>query len=916
MIFNSRMTVPRDKEITLMFHRVLICLITVGCLAFSGIGSSRAQNLSDTGKTLDAVRLQLKWKHQFQFAGYYAAIEKGYYRDEGLAVELLEARDEEEPAQSVLKGRADFGIATSDLVLLRSKGEPVVALASIFQHSPLVIVGSRRAGIENVHDLAGKRVMIEHHAAELFAYLQREQVFQGQFTLLPHSFDARSLIAGRVDAISAYLTDEPFELQQAHFDYTTLTPLSSGIDFYGDTLFTTETEIKNHPNRVASFVRASERGWRYALSHQEEMVSLILTVYGTRHSREHLRHEAGMTLRMVMPDIVEIGYMNPERWQHIADIYAEAGLIAPGFNISSLLYDTKPRMLWFYLSLSGASLLLAIVFLVALRFYRMAGTIRRQMADLENASSNLKAAEERYRFLTENAPFPIMITRPSDGTLHYLNPLAARQLHIARDFALGKPAVSFYSNPEDREQIYETLEKQGFVRGREVKMKTASGTHFWASLSLSFIDYGGDRAVVSSFIDITERKQSEDTLRKAHNHLNAIVEFLPDPTFVVDTSGRVTAWNKAMEEMTGVSRTDMIHKGDYAYAIPIYAERRPTLIDLILAPDPELEASRYEYIDRQGDLLYGETYAPAVFGGKGAFIWSSASVLRDSNGAAVGAIQTIRDITERKTAEQQRLQLEQRLLRARKSESLGRMAGAIAHHFNNKLMVVMGNLELALNGVPADSNAHKYLSHAMEASRQAVDISRMMLAGSDQTIERKETLALGALVSEALSFLGASLPPNVELQKSIPDEEPLILADAGHINRILANLVLNASEAIDTAKGRIAVEVYEASKRNTNGLLLLPHGWEPKSEGYACLSVTDNGCGLDADTLEAIFDPFFSTKFVGRGLGLSVVMGLVKAYEGAIAVQSEPGIGTVFLVFFPLATGKNGVAAARTLQSA
>ncbi|PKN48059.1 MAG: PAS domain S-box protein, partial [Deltaproteobacteria bacterium HGW-Deltaproteobacteria-20] len=199
---------------------------------------------------LERVTLQLKWKHQFQFAGYYAAIEHGHYRDAGLDVVLQEAPGDVEPAELVLRGDAQFGIAASDLIVLRSQGKPVVALAPIYQHSPMVLLVSEKSGIDSVHGLKGKRIMLESHAGDLLAYLHFEGLTKDTVTWLPHTFDPSGIIEGTVDAISAYSTDEPFLLQQRGVRYSTYTPRSGGIDFYGDTLFTTEEQVRMHPGRV------------------------------------------------------------------------------------------------------------------------------------------------------------------------------------------------------------------------------------------------------------------------------------------------------------------------------------------------------------------------------------------------------------------------------------------------------------------------------------------------------------------------------------------------------------------------------------------------------------------------------------------------------------------------------------------
>ena len=249
--------------------------------------------------------------------------------------------------------------------------------------------------------------------------------------------------------------------------------------------------------------------------------------------------------------------------------------------------------------------------------------------------------------------------------------------------------------------------------------------------------------------------------------------------------------------------------------------------------------------------------------------------------------------------------MEQQLLHVQKDESLGRMAGAIAHNFNNKLMAVMGNLELALEFLPQGSNPRTKVLQAMAASHQAAEISSLMLACIGQTAERKESVFLSETIRETLPPLTNSLPRNVHLKTEIPLQGPTILANPVHIKQILTNLLLNASEAIGDQEGDILVAICEKSSPQVEESRFFPPEWEPKAAGYACLSVSDTGCGLDTEVLEKIFDPFFSTKFIGRGLGLSVVLGLVRVYGGAVAVESQEKRGTTFRVFFPLpAAGK------------
>lgn len=344
-------------SLLLMFAVLLLCR---PALAGAGGGVLSA----DRG--LQSVTLQLKWRHQFQSAGYYAAIERGYYRDAGLDVTLREPDVGEEPAEVVLRGDAEYGVATSDLVRLRAAGMPVVALIAIYQHSPLVLLAL--SDIDSVHELAHRRIMLEPHSAELLAYLRDEGVPIETIEFVTHTFDPDDLLAGKVDAISAYLTDEPYLIRQAGHEYRLFSPRAGGIDFYGDTLFTTEAEIRRNPQRVRAFIDATRKGWNYALENPDEIIDLIYDKYSQRHSREHLRYEAIHSMRLILPELIEIGHMNPGRWQYIADTYQSLGLLDGTFDLGDFLFDYEtevtPAWLWPVLFTVLVAALLLVLFVV------------------------------------------------------------------------------------------------------------------------------------------------------------------------------------------------------------------------------------------------------------------------------------------------------------------------------------------------------------------------------------------------------------------------------------------------------------------------------------------------------------------------------------------------------------------------
>jgi diguanylate cyclase (GGDEF)-like protein len=342
-----------------------------------------------------STRLQLKWRHQFQFAGFYTALEKGYYRKAGLDVTIIPGTPGTDPVETVLTGGADFGVASSELVLRYAKGDPVVVLATIFQHSPLTLFVRQDAGITAVRDLAGRKVAIAPWESEIFAYLQREQVAVDRLQLVQHDYTVDTLLRGHVAALAGYETDESYYLQRSGGQYRQFTPRSSGVDFYGDTLFTTRAMVTRHPERVEAFRAASLRGWEYALAHQEEIAALIHAKYAPDLPLEKLRFEAERMMPLVRSDLVELGHTHVGRWQHIFDVYRELGL-APGgaeINVRGLIYQPPRPTDWRWLLwvLAAGALVLAAVIWIAGRFYSVNSRLRQQLEENRRLHDELRA---------------------------------------------------------------------------------------------------------------------------------------------------------------------------------------------------------------------------------------------------------------------------------------------------------------------------------------------------------------------------------------------------------------------------------------------------------------------------------------------------------------------------------------------
>ncbi len=272
----------------------------------------------------------------------------------------------------------------------------------------------------------------------------------------------------------------------------------------------------------------------------------------------------------------------------------------------------------------------------------------------------------------------------------------------------------------------------------------------------------------------------------------------------------------------------------------------------------------------------------------------------DKNNHVEMFMEWVRDITEQKLAEAKILSLQ-------KSESLGRMAGAVAHHFNNQLSVVMGNLELVLDDLPDDAENRENLFQAFEAGRKAAEVSLQMLGYLGHISGTQTAINLSDVCRQILAFLQSALPNGVTLNVDFPDSGPFVHADAGQIQQVLTNLFTNAQESLPDNQGIIGLIIHTVSQEDIPASNRFPLDWQPQDIPYACLEVSDTGCGISSEDIGKIVDPFFSTKFTGRGMGLSVTMGILKAHNGSITVYSEPESGTVFRVYLPVSTEKKTV---------
>jgi len=726
--------------------------LLVACLVF-------ACHLGGQGRP---VTVQLKWYHQFQFAGYYAAQEKGFYREAGLDVRLKEGGPDTHLAEDVASGRAQFGVTDTSLILERAQGLPVVALGVIFQHSPLVLLARPQEVAGGLVGLKGRRIMLTPTDAELMAYLQSQGIGPGMARFLPHSFRLMDLVEGKVEAVSGYATNEPYQLEAIGATYRMFSPRAAGIDFYGDLFFTSEAMVKDHPSDVAAFRAATVRGWQYAMAHPEEVADLILERYSSRKTRGELVFEARQMEPLLQPDLVEVGYMNPDRWRRIVDAYRDLGMVGPGFTLDGFLYlPARPRDL--------------------------------------------------TRVVWGGLVLLVLVTGGSSWLVHRSNRRLSQELRHRREME-------------------------------------------------------------------AERRRDQEALRKAKEQAEQYLDVVQVILVAFDDRARVTLINRKGLEVLGYEAEELVGQDWFSFCLPEgVSEQVRTVYARLMAGDVEpVEYNENEVLTKGGALRL--------------VAWRN-TVLRDAEGRITGTLSSGEDITDRRRVEAERRALEAEVEHMQRLESLGRLAGGMAHDMNNVLGAILAVAETTRLHRSDDAELAGSLGHIERAAARGRDLVKSLVGFSRKNLPDAASLDMNQLVRHELEMLDRTLMKRYQLVADLEEGLPPVHGSPGPLGSALMNLCVNAVDAMPEG-GTLTL-------RTRSG------------DGRVRITVEDTGEGMDAEVLRRAMEPFFTTKPVGKGtgLGLAQVFSTARAHGGAFSLQSEVGRGTRAILELPsLASGPLGEA--------
>ncbi len=507
-----------------------------------------------------------------------------------------------------------------------------------------------------------------------------------------------------------------------------------------------------------------------------------------------------------------------------------------------------------------------------------------------------KEAEHRLRFTqfaVDNMRDAVAFIT-ADGDRIYVNDEMCRITGYSRAELIGAKAWTSFLGFSEREyrELWAEIRRRG-TQLFETTLLDKHGASIPVEIGASFIDFGGLEIVFALVRDISARKASEQALRDSEERLSLTrhaLDLAQDLVSIMDADGNRLYVNETFCRRSGRTREEIFSTKIWETNAPLNEARYRALWEDVRRRGTM--SFELEMLTASGERLPIEVYT---------------SFLTFNGREAVCAIS--RDLSPRRAAEAEKKRMEEQLRETQKLESLGVLAGGIAHDFNNLLTGILGHASLARDRLPDGHELHESLAQIEHSSTRAAELCQQMLAYAGKGRFIVGAVDLSKLVGDTAKLLDVSVEHRAALDLKLSSNLPAVLADATQMRQIVMNLVLNAAEAVAPDTGRIVVTTgrmqvdaaFLASARVAAGL----------SHGEAVfLEVADNGCGMDAATLERIFDPFFTTKFTGRGLGLAAVQGIVRSHEGALHVKSSPGGGTTFrLALAPYAGGKSSTIA-------
>ena len=993
------------------------------------VGSSSAFLHSEEGGAppAEATELLLAGEPGFRYAGYYLALWRGFFAEEGLNVVLRHGVDREAMVDAVARRTSTYGVGATEFLLARLEARPVVMVAAIQQETPEALALPKP--VASVSELRDRQVALRRDAgaAPLQLMLQRGGVGRADAEWLTLPEGGATELAGA----DAWQVDVPVAAAQL------LRPADHGIlMFYGDSLFTAEAELAYHPNRVRAIRRAVLRGWDLALKQPTTTIAALQErrdELGLTRSIATLTSEAAVIRGLVKPTMVALGTVERERVTEMAEALVELALAPRLAYLDNFVYDPPapwlPQWVYWVGGALGLGALAGVVIFVS--------NLRLQRRVLER-TLELRRSEERAKELVEHAPVAIVehdftavqrwleerrregvndlaawleahpeeivaqyhAVRPvqansvalraagvtdlaayalrlsrspspgllaafreqmlalwrgerqlsreltfkrDDGTegyalLQWTVPLIGgvpelqRVLMVSTDVTLLRRAEErvresearfrtlfesaiegvFESTPDDglvicnpamarifgcesptqllvwcrrlgvehvyvdagrRAEFLRRLVRHDEILDFESEVHCADGSRKWVAENVRAVrDSAGHLVRMQGFVsDVSERKRFEQALAEERERLAVTLRAMKEGVITADSAGVVQYLNEAAEHLTGWAEGAAI--GRALNEVCVLRHER-TRTEVALPFDEAMRGEKVVDLPPATELVDREN-VPRLIEGR-------CAPVHDGDNRPVGMVVVIRDVAERS-------RLEAEMVRNSKLESLGVLAGGIAHDFNNLLTVILGNVTLAQLDRSLPDSAARWLKDAETASVRARELTRQLLTFAKGGDPVRTTVRLAEVVREAADF--ALHGSRVRCEFTVSTDLWPVDVDKGQIGQVVQNLVINAVQAMPDG-GVVRIRLVNEAHQGDRVRAIV-------AGAYLRFEVADEGVGIKTENLSRIFDPYYTTKSTGSGLGLAMVYSIVKKHDGHIEVDSELDRGTTFRILLP-----------------
>ena len=512
----------------------------------------------------------------------------------------------------------------------------------------------------------------------------------------------------------------------------------------------------------------------------------------------------------------------------------------------------------------------------------------RNITEHKKIEEILRKSEEMFRTLFFSAPLGIAIAGP-EGRFIEINDSGCRMLGYSKE-ELREMSFLDITYPNDHSETQKLADKvwngkSDFYQTEKRYLKK-DGSPLWATTNASVIrDKSGKiQYWIGIMEDITLRKQAENALKESEEKYRLLVNNLPGIVYKGFKDWSVEFYDNQVEELIG-------------YSMHHFNSKRKKWVDLIVKED--IESATQTFIKAlKTNKSYVRNYRLAIRNGNIIWIQERGYIVCNKDGDIEYVSGVFYDITDRKKAEEEKEKLEEQLFQVQKMESIGTLAGGIAHDFNNILGIIIGNTELALEDISERERARFNLDEIRTAALRAKDVVIQLLSFARKTKLEQKAIKLIPVVKDSIKLLRATIPVNIDIRQNMTASSDIIFADPTQIHQIIINLCTNASHAMQETGGILGIEIDNVLFEKQSDA---PHP-DLSPGSYVKLTVSDTGQGVHPEVKDRIFDPYFTTKEVGKGtgMGLSLVHGIVKNYGGIISVESKVGKGTTFYIYLPV----------------